>query len=986
MKKILLAIVLAALSCAMFAAVSGYTFTPSVGTYAEITGGTLLGSATSDDQRFVDPAVPLGGTTTTGVGFPIGFNFIYDGVIYDRFAINNNGWISLGQSALTPSVNISTSSSYTPLGSTTVIAPPQLVARIAGLGKDLQAQTGAELRIETIGAPGSYECVVQWKNYKKYGSSGTGDSYNFQIRLQEAGNKVVLMYGTMTNNANATTIQVGLRGAPDNVASNYKTLMTDAVTPSWNPPLVGAAVTSSLALSSTVYPLSGTTYEFQAPTVGVLSVSPNPVAFGNSYVGLTKTLTVTLSNSGAADFTLNSVTLDVYTYFNMGTLPALPEVLSPGETYVFDVTYTPTDPNPHAAIITINDDRSTTPINVTGTGVPLLVGEICEYPYLATLPLVNYLGTTAGYANDYIYQMYTGVISSGYVLGKDWVTKFTIPSIGLLDVSLLNQAGYSGQYMGMFLVNTIPSIAAPAAILAQAYGSNAPQNIVGYNITPGDYYLIIDNWPSPADIYFDLSITFTPASAPPNPALLVSPTPDGTLNVAPTATLNWATGGGTVEKYYLYFGMDGGGVTPPTGIENGLDLNLLTTYNPTPDLQYGMTYYWQIVPWNSIGGFAVNCPIWSFTVMPDPTITTFPYMEGFEGGVIPNGWSLTAGAGATRNWEVVTTDASHGAAAPYEGDYFARLYVYLASTTYNPYSLVTPPLDLSGGAKKLGYWAWIGADGAAAPLDVEISTDGMATWNLLYSFDLTETNAWIYREHSLAAYAGGTAHIRFKATSNYGYNFCDLGLDYITIQDESQVPVELSSFTATLTAQNFVQLTWVSQSESQMVGYLVYRSASDAANTAVQIDSPLIQATNTSTTQSYSVTDKDVEIGTTYYYWLEAIDYTSSAYHGPVSVIVEGNVPPVLPEITTMKNAYPNPFKASGSTNIEVALKAGETGTVSIYNISGQLVRSFSVSEGVHTINWNGRDNRGNNCGSGVYFYKLTTPSLNQTRKLVIVK
>ncbi|MBW6514606.1 MAG: T9SS type A sorting domain-containing protein [Candidatus Syntrophosphaera sp.] len=199
-------------------------------------------------------------------------------------------------------------------------------------------------------------------------------------------------------------------------------------------------------------------------------------------------------------------------------------------------------------------------------------------------------------------------------------------------------------------------------------------------------------------------------------------------------------------------------------------------------------------------------------------------------------------------------------------------------------------------------------------------------------------------------------------------------------------PVELSSFTATLTATNSVQLTWVSQSESQMVGYRVYRNTSDDQAGSSLIDHPLIPATNTSTSQIYTATDTDVEIGNTYYYWLESVDYQSSDFHGPVSVTVQGNVPPVLPEITSMKNAYPNPFQANSNTNIEVALKAGETGVVSIYNVNGQLVRTFNVTEGTHTIIWNGRDNNGMACSSGVYFYKLSTPSLSQTRKMVIVK
>jgi len=204
--------------------------------------------------------------------------------------------------------------------------------------------------------------------------------------------------------------------------------------------------------------------------------------------------------------------------------------------------------------------------------------------------------------------------------------------------------------------------------------------------------------------------------------------------------------------------------------------------------------------------------------------------------------------------------------------------------------------------------------------------------------------------------------------------------------EEPPVPVELSSFTATLTGQFYVQLSWTTQTETQMVGYRVYRSTTADQSTIELIDNPLVPATNTSTTQNYTVVDKDVLIGQTYYYWLEAVDYNNSNFHGPVSVTVTGNVPPVLPEATEMKNAYPNPFKANSSTNIEVSLKEGDSGTLSIYNVQGQLVKIVSLTEGTHMVNWNGRDTRGNVCGSGIYFYKLSTQSMNQTKKMVIVK
>ena len=200
------------------------------------------------------------------------------------------------------------------------------------------------------------------------------------------------------------------------------------------------------------------------------------------------------------------------------------------------------------------------------------------------------------------------------------------------------------------------------------------------------------------------------------------------------------------------------------------------------------------------------------------------------------------------------------------------------------------------------------------------------------------------------------------------------------------LPVELTSFTALFTDQFYVQLTWISQSETNLLGYRMYRSEENSLDNALLITPTIIPATNTSQEHNYTIEDREVENHSTYYYWLESVDYNNSQFYGPVIVVVEGNVPPVMPEITTLKSAYPNPFRANGSTNIEVAIKAGETGTITIYNIMGQVVRTYKVSEGIHTIQWNGRDSQGNNCGSGIYFYKLTTPSLNQTKKMVIVK
>jgi len=209
---------------------------------------------------------------------------------------------------------------------------------------------------------------------------------------------------------------------------------------------------------------------------------------------------------------------------------------------------------------------------------------------------------------------------------------------------------------------------------------------------------------------------------------------------------------------------------------------------------------------------------------------------------------------------------------------------------------------------------------------------------------------------------------------------------FVMINDNMTLPVELSSFTATQTAQNFVKLSWVSQSETGLLGYRVYRNETNSQEGAAMITPTLVPATNTSTTQTYSITDGEVSDGHTYWYWLESVDYNSSQFHGPVSVLVESDAPPVHPAQTGMSPAYPNPFRATHGTTISVDVKDSDAGTVSIYNLAGQKVISYPVRPGINTINWNGRDSHGTTCSAGIYLYRLNTPSCNQTRKLVIIK
>ena len=89
---------------------------------------------------------------------------------------------------------------------------------------------------------------------------------------------------------------------------------------------------------------------------------------------------------------------------------------------------------------------------------------------------------------------------------------------------------------------------------------------------------------------------------------------------------------------------------------------------------------------------------------------------------------------------------------------------------------------------------------------------------------------------------------------------------------------------------------------------------------------------------------------------------------------------------------YPNPFNPE--TWIPYQLSEDSSVSISIYDTAGQLVRTLSLglqSTGFYNSQgraayWDGRNALGERVASGLYFYQLTTPSFQQTRRLVIVK
>jgi len=132
---------------------------------------------------------------------------------------------------------------------------------------------------------------------------------------------------------------------------------------------------------------------------------------------------------------------------------------------------------------------------------------------------------------------------------------------------------------------------------------------------------------------------------------------------------------------------------------------------------------------------------------------------------------------------------------------------------------------------------------------------------------------------------------------------------------DNPLPVYLSSFTAefvnNFSGNMYVSIKWTTQSETNLHGYYIYRGTTNVLDTAEQIPS-LIPPANSSDGASYEFIDREIQSGTTYYYWLQSLDMDgSSDFYGPERVFVNGgdnNHTPVFVKETKLLNAYPNPF------------------------------------------------------------------------------
>jgi flagellar hook capping protein FlgD len=99
-----------------------------------------------------------------------------------------------------------------------------------------------------------------------------------------------------------------------------------------------------------------------------------------------------------------------------------------------------------------------------------------------------------------------------------------------------------------------------------------------------------------------------------------------------------------------------------------------------------------------------------------------------------------------------------------------------------------------------------------------------------------------------------------------------------------------------------------------------------------------------------------------------------------------------LPEVgISLLQNYPNPFNPETLISFKLSPDNDlSEANLDIFNLKGQKIRSLACNnipvDGHYKVTWSGTDNYDQPVPSGIYFYKLTAGSFQQTRKMVLMK
>jgi len=323
------------------------------------------------------------------------------------------------------------------------------------------------------------------------------------------------------------------------------------------------------------------------------------------------------------------------------------------------------------------------------------------------------------------------------------------------------------------------------------------------------------------------------------------------------------------------------------------------------------------------------------------------------------------------------------------GDYFAAFLPSTSTTTFN--SRVSIKLGTTADTYQIGLRANVGNTEAVWSItDLDINT----TYLIVFSYemisgtsndvaslwinpsltgseptaDLTQTAETDINDVSrIAIRQGGTT------TPNASID----GIRVATTWSEAPLPVELTSFTASIST-NSVNLKWNTATEVNNYGFEIQRSAVSSKQSAENWDKiGFVKGNgNSNSPKNYYFVDENVNSGK-YYYRLKQTDIDGKF---TFSKVVEADI--ASPDVYNLDQNYPNPFNPITTIKYEIP-KAGKVKIV-IFDMLGREVQTL-----VNGYKEAGRYNvqfDASKLASGTYLYKIQAGNFTEVKKMILLK
>jgi hypothetical protein len=192
------------------------------------------------------------------------------------------------------------------------------------------------------------------------------------------------------------------------------------------------------------------------------------------------------------------------------------------------------------------------------------------------------------------------------------------------------------------------------------------------------------------------------------------------------------------------------------------------------------------------------------------------------------------------------------------------------------------------------------------------------------------------------------------------------------------LPVELSSFTAQVLRNSGVQLNWITETEIDNYGFEVERSELNVQSSSWKNIAFVEGHGNSNSPNEYSFLDKGISYGK-YLYRLKQIDNDGTFEYSNEIEVDAGEIPNGF----VLEQNYPNPFNPS--TTIRFAINESVPASLKIYDALGNKITEL-FNEQTEAGKIYNLEFEGGTLSSGIFFYKLETPSHTIHRKMILIK